>query len=79
MLGYAIFRQYRDGTLPALSRMQRKALAVFISLSFIVATWLFTHGDRYCISCCTTVSFVTGAEWRWCVCAPTSANRTATR
>ncbi|QOL14875.1 acyltransferase family protein [Dickeya dianthicola] len=47
VLGYAIFRQYRDGTLPALTRMQRKALGAFISLSFIVATWLFTHGERY--------------------------------
>ncbi|AYC19323.1 hypothetical protein DZA65_02436 [Dickeya dianthicola] len=47
VLGYAIFRQYRDGTLPALTRMQRNALGAFISLSFIVATWLFTHGERY--------------------------------
>ncbi|MGM3162984.1 acyltransferase family protein [Dickeya undicola] len=47
VLGYAIFRQYRDGTLPTLSGLQRKALVVFISLSFIVATWLFTHGDHY--------------------------------
>ncbi|MCI4184404.1 acyltransferase [Dickeya dianthicola] len=47
VLGYAIFRQYRDGTLPALTRMQCNALGAFISLSFIVATWLFTHGERY--------------------------------
>ncbi|WP_027711887.1 acyltransferase family protein [Dickeya chrysanthemi] len=47
IVGYTIFRQYRDGVRPALTRLQRKALAVFISLSFIVATWLFTHGERH--------------------------------
>ncbi|NKI74915.1 acyltransferase [Dickeya sp. CFBP 2040] len=47
ILAYAIFRQYRDGNVPTLSHVQRKAWCAFIGLSFIVATWLFTHGNHY--------------------------------
>ncbi|WP_226101991.1 acyltransferase [Dickeya oryzae] len=51
IVGYAIFRQYRDGKIAALTWMQgstqRKVLGVFIGLSFIIATWLFTHGEHY--------------------------------
>ncbi|WP_192457037.1 acyltransferase family protein [Musicola keenii] len=47
ILGYAIFRQYREGTLSPLSFWRRNALLAFISASFLVGTWLFTHGKPY--------------------------------
>lgn len=47
ILGYAVFRQYRERGLAPLSKRQRRALALFIAANFIVATWLFTHGAAY--------------------------------
>ncbi|MFP1761849.1 acyltransferase family protein [Lonsdalea quercina] len=47
ILGYAIFRQYKDGVVPALTARQRRGLVAFIVVCFIIATVLFTRGRAH--------------------------------
>ncbi|UYA60610.1 acyltransferase [Pectobacterium colocasium] len=47
ILGYALFRHYRQKDRLPLTKGQRYALALFISVNFLVATWLFTKGEAY--------------------------------
>ncbi|ACT13301.1 MULTISPECIES: acyltransferase family protein [Pectobacterium] len=47
ILGYALFRHYRQKDRLPLTKGQRSALALFISVNFLVATWLFTKGEAY--------------------------------
>ncbi|MEH0833768.1 acyltransferase [Pectobacterium cacticida] len=47
ILGYALFRHYRQQGRPPLTTGQRYALALFIGVNFLVATLLFTHGEAY--------------------------------
>ncbi|WP_409158369.1 acyltransferase family protein [Pectobacterium sp. B2J-2] len=47
ILGYALFRHYRQKDRSPLTKGQRYALALFISVNFLVATWLFTKGEAY--------------------------------
>ncbi|MBJ7220922.1 MULTISPECIES: acyltransferase family protein [unclassified Brenneria] len=47
ILGYALFRKYRQQGVEPLTKGQRYAAALFIVANFIVATWLFTHGEAY--------------------------------
>ncbi|RLM18913.1 acyltransferase [Brenneria alni] len=47
ILGYAIFRKYRQQGIEPLTKGQSYAVALFVIANFIVATWLFTHGEAY--------------------------------
>ncbi|MEI7384670.1 acyltransferase [Pectobacterium versatile] len=47
ILGYALFRHYRQKDRLPLTKGQRYALALFIGVNFLVATWLFTKGEAY--------------------------------
>ncbi|UVO06569.1 acyltransferase [Pectobacterium polonicum] len=47
ILGYALFRHYRQKDRSPLSKGQRYSVALFIAINFLVATWLFTKGDAY--------------------------------
>ncbi|WP_409308694.1 acyltransferase family protein [Pectobacterium sp. B1J-3] len=47
ILGYALFRLYRQKKVLPLSKGQRYAFALFIAANFLVATWLFTRGEAY--------------------------------
>lgn len=47
ILGYALFRHYRDRARTPLTSGQRNGVAAFILLNFIVGAWLFTNGEAY--------------------------------
>ncbi|QTF08471.1 acyltransferase [Brenneria izadpanahii] len=47
ILGYAIFRNYRQKEINPLSKAQYYGITLFIVASFIIGTWLFTHGEAY--------------------------------
>ncbi|MCL2892111.1 acyltransferase family protein [Brenneria tiliae] len=47
ILGYALFRHYRQKGREPLTRGQRYGVVLFIIANFIVATWLFTKGEAY--------------------------------
>ncbi|MCG8155840.1 acyltransferase [Brenneria goodwinii] len=47
ILGYAIFRNYRQKGIDPLSKGQYYGIILFIIANFIIGTWLFTHGEAY--------------------------------
>lgn len=47
ILGYALFRHYRDRARMPLTSGQRSGVAAFILLNFIAGAWLFTNGEAY--------------------------------
>ncbi|KHN50773.1 acyltransferase family protein [Pectobacterium fontis] len=47
ILGYALFRHYRQKDRLPQTKGQRYAVALFIGVNFLAATWLFTKGEAY--------------------------------
>ncbi|MFE8119025.1 acyltransferase family protein [Brenneria goodwinii] len=47
ILGYAIFRNYRQKGIDPLNKGQYYGIILFIIANFIIGTWLFTHGEAY--------------------------------
>ncbi|MCG8707867.1 acyltransferase [Brenneria sp. 4F2] len=47
ILGYAIFRDYRQKGIAPLSKRQYYGIILFIVGNFIIGTWLYTHGEAY--------------------------------
>lgn len=47
ILGYAIFRNYRQKSTKPLTRGRYYALVLFIIVNFVIGTWLYTHGEAY--------------------------------
>nr|WP_113865271.1 acyltransferase [Brenneria salicis]NMN91807.1 peptidoglycan/LPS O-acetylase OafA/YrhL [Brenneria salicis ATCC 15712 = DSM 30166]RBP65874.1 peptidoglycan/LPS O-acetylase OafA/YrhL [Brenneria salicis ATCC 15712 = DSM 30166]RLM31904.1 acyltransferase [Brenneria salicis ATCC 15712 = DSM 30166] len=47
IVGYALFRRYRQQNRSPLTKSRGYAAALFILVNFLVATWLFTKGEAY--------------------------------